>query len=780
MPTRKFLTAFVVLAAAASVFWFVQISKKGPESIAQTPESDAVEIALPATYSGAGACVECHTNEAEKWAGSHHDLAMQSPNSLTVLGDFADATFDFNGTTTRFFTNNDSYFIATDGPDGAIDNYRVKYVFGVEPLQQYLLELPGGRLQAFNIAWDARTEEAGGQHWYHLYPDEQIDHNDALHWTKVSHNWNYMCAECHSTDLQKNYDLATNSYATTYSDIDVACEACHGPSSRHVALAQQYSSDEFTKLTDKGLAKNFSQSVTGDWLLADTAIASLNGKRDTSIQIETCAQCHSRRTTIAASAVHRQSFYDSHQPVLLEQGLYHSDGQINDEVYVYGSFMQSKMYEAGVTCTDCHDAHSLKLHATGNNLCAQCHQPAVFDTPGHHNHTLGSEAAECVTCHMPTKSFMVVDPRRDHSFRIPRPDLTVKTGSPNVCSQCHGDESTAWAVDSIATWSGSESNSKTVPLHFGEALHAGQNEAVGAKAMLQEIARDSEQPAIARATATAMLGNYPVQESINTLRVQLNAPDPLSRIAALNAFASIPPQEAFAITGRLLADPIKSVRITAARLLANVPTAGLTAEQLNELNSAVEEYIQVQLENADRGFAHTNLGALYVAIGELQRAESEYQKAIEIEPDFIPAYVNLADYYRQIGNEKQAEVVLRQAVDINPDVAVSLHALGLSLARQGRYDEALEALKQAAARDTTNSEYQYVYAIAQSSVGDNSAALDTLRTGHERWPGNRQMLITLATLNKELGNSAAARRYASKLLELVPDDESVRQFLRSL
>ena len=384
-------------------------------------------------YVDEATCGGCHPAESAAWAGSHHDLAMQEATPETVLGDFGDVTFTDHGVTTRFFLRDGGYWVGAEGPDGQAADFEVAYTFGVAPLQQYLVALPGGRLQSFPIAWDT----AAGR-WFDLSP-ERVGPEDPFHWTGPYQNWNLMCAGCHSTGLRKNYDPDSRTYQTTWSVIDVGCQACHGPGEDHQAWA---GGDRPAGEPGLGLRVDFRG-------------------RNAAYEVDQCAACHARRFPVSETPVAGEPLLDHFVPETLREGLYHPDGQILDEVYEYGSFVQSRMYAEGVACSDCHDPHSLDLGTAGNAVCTACHQPqvpdrfptlnaAVYDTPAHHFHEAGSPGAECVGCHMPERTYMQVDPRRDHSFRPPRPDLSVATGSPNACNACHTDRTAAWAAESIA------------------------------------------------------------------------------------------------------------------------------------------------------------------------------------------------------------------------------------------------------------------------------------------------------------------------------------------
>ena len=400
------------------------------------------------TFAGSETCRSCHAKEFNEWESSHHHAAMQPATAATVLGDFSGVTFTQDGITSTFFQKDDRYFIRTDGPDGKLADFEVRYTFGLTPLQQYLIEMPGGRYQAFGIAWDTRPKEEGGQRWYHLYPKRALKPGDPLHWTGIDQTWNFQCAWCHATNLQKNYDTKTKTFQTRWSEMSVGCESCHGPASDHIAWATRGEPAG----EDKGLLVRFNERRDVTWPMGDNGQASRSVPRTKAKEIEICATCHARRQQFSSDATGLRSLLDAFRPSTLERDLYHVDGQQHDEVFTYGSFLQSKMYAAGVTCADCHNPHSGKLLANGNAVCSQCHAPVRFDTTAHHHHAAGSPGSKCASCHMPPTTYMGVDARHDHSMRIPRPDRSILLGTPNACTMCHSDKPAAWARDAIRSW----------------------------------------------------------------------------------------------------------------------------------------------------------------------------------------------------------------------------------------------------------------------------------------------------------------------------------------
>ncbi len=731
------------------------------------------------SFVGREVCASCHQAEAESWRGSDHDLAMQEATEGSVLGDFDNASVAHYGVTSTFTRRDGKFFVSTDGPDGKLHDYEIAYTFGVYPLQQYLIAFPGGRFQALGLAWDSRPAAEGGQRWFHLYPNEDIPAGDPLHWTGPNQNWNFMCADCHSTNLRKNFDLTENAYQTTWSEIDVSCEACHGPGSRHVAWAQQ--PEGAAPDATHGLAVGFRDPGGGIWM-ADPAAATAkrSSPRQSIAEVETCARCHARRREISSSYSYGHPFLDTHMPDLLNADRYHADGQILDEVYEYGSFLQSRMFQMGVTCSDCHDPHSLKLRADGNAVCGQCHQPATFDAESHHHHPLNSAGAQCANCHMPTRTYMVVDVRRDHGIRIPRPDLTVAIGTPNACNNCHSDKTAEWAAAAVTNWYGEGISAKP---HYGTAIDAGRRGQLGADQALNALIVDGSEPAIVRATALSLLPQFTAnvtREMINAYLAGVGDADPLVRAAAVDAFAPFAPEERLSVIGALLADPVRAVRISAARMLAAVPPQSMTPQQQAAFESAAAEFVDAQMASADRPEAHVTLGSFYADRAQADAAEAAYRTALRLDPAFVPALVNLADLYRAMQRDADGEPLLRQAVTIDPGNAVARHALGLLLLRMQRLNDAMPELAQAVQSAPGNTRYAYVYAIALHTAGQSPEALRVLRTAHETRPADADVLIALTTISRDTGDLAAAKDYAAQLLHAAPNNPDARALSQSL
>jgi predicted CXXCH cytochrome family protein len=643
-----------------------------------------------AQYVGRQTCAECHAREVAEFEGSHHDRAMELATPESVRGNFDNQTFERLGVTTRFFRQGDKYMVNTEGPDGEYRDFEVKYTFGYEPLQQYMVEFTDGRVQVLRESWD--TEK---QAWFYVPPPDAVDvrlpPDDPTHWTGIGQNWNSTCAECHSTNVEKNYDLATDSYHTTFSEIDVSCEACHGPASLHVELARGNS-----LIWDRRFGYGLHP------------LKSVSNRRE----IETCAQCHARQVTRLADGFRPgEPVDDYYQMALLEEGLYHADGQLQDEVFEYGSFLQSKMHSMGVRCSDCHNPHSAKLKFEGNALCAQCHTPARYDTPAHHHHPMGTPGSSCVECHMPATHYMVVDPRRDHSLRIPRPDLSVEIGTPNACNKCHTrpEESPQWAADAIVRWYGP---SRRGDPHWGPAIAAGRERKPEGEELLIGLLKRQQTPAIVKATAVTLVAQYPSARAREAVEQALRSDEAMIRQAAVSVYAI----DSYGLEQHLhprLADTSRGVRIAAARRLANVPLQMLMFDNLRGYNGALVEY-EAQLRlHAERPDSHMALAELALQQGATGKAEQELRTALRLAPYRSGVRSQLALLLADRGgHDSEVEELRRQEVelyqrdiDMLPDMAAPRAQLGVLHFYMRQWDQAESRLSEAVELAPDNLDY---------------------------------------------------------------------------
>jgi Tfp pilus assembly protein PilF len=727
--------------------------------------ADGVRAVLEYNFAGSKKCGKCHKKEYDKWLGSHHDLAMAEANETTVLGNFNGAVFERFGVTSRFYRKNGSFYVHTQGPDGKMGDFEVKYTFGAYPLQQYLIPFSGGRLQCLPIAWDVNKKK-----WYHLYPEAPIDPKDWLYWTNAGQNWNGMCAECHSTNLKKNYDTKTDSYQTTWSEIDVGCEACHGPGSRHV---------EWAELPDmaRPQTENYKLMVKTEGI----------SSRD---QVELCAPCHSRRAILGDYTHADPDLLDSLLPSLLTQELYFTDGQILEEVYVYGSFTQSKMYRRDVRCSDCHDVHSIKPIKEGNGLCLQCHRAAIYDSKEHHFHKKKGEkgdpirskegkvlfevgtGAECVQCHMPGRYYMGIDYRPDHSFRIPRPDLSIKLGTPNGCNRCHGDKTNQWSDQYITKWYGPGRRA-----HYGTVIAAGRKQLPEAHQDLIKLAGDPLYPVIVRATALSLLSAYPGDETNKAFELALMDEEALIRRTGVDQLNVSDPQRQTELLAAMLYDPVKAVRIEAARRLTEIPSPQLDEKQNELFRTTLVEFQQAMEYSADFAFGRYNLANLYVSLKKPELAIENYQAAILIDYQFYPAKVNLAMLHNQMGQNDKTEMLLREVVTEQPELYEVKYSLGLLLAEEKQYAEAARYLEAAARGMPERSRVHYNLGLLLDYLGRDVQAESALQRAVELEPDNLEYLNAVAQYYLKREMYEQAKRIAEQIISRHPTNRLGPQLL---
>lgn len=728
-------TAVIVLSVPAYV-----VKERVARTIA--PDTSVGDL----TFVGRDQCISCHEEAYDTWLGSDHDLAMAEATDSTVLADFDDSVFEYRGVTSRFYRRDGRFFVHTEGPGGEMGEFEITHTFGVYPLQQYLVPFPGGRLQALSIAWDVVRDE-----WFRMYPGQDIPPDDWLHWTRNGQNWNGMCAECHSTNLKKGYDHATRTFSTTWSEIDVSCEACHGPGSSHVEWAE--------------IPPMARPEVENYDLVIRTS--GITGPQ----QVELCAPCHSRRTELGDYDHTSGELLDYQVPALLDQELYFPDGQILDEVYVYGSFVQSKMYRNDVRCGDCHDVHSLQLVEEGNELCAQCHRADTYDSYDHHFHQKvyegePSDGALCVKCHMPERPYMVIDYRADHSMRVPRPDLSLETGAPNACSQsgCHDDQPVSWSADYFRQWYGEAKKP-----HYGTTLAAGREGRPEAMPDLIRMAGDPLHPAIVRATALSLLGAYPGEESTAAFNRALADEDALVRYTAVTNLPVAQPEPLVELVAPLLFDAVSAIRTQAAVSLADVPDQLLEPYQRDALQEALAEYEAAMRYSLDFSFAGHNLGNLYMRLGQPLRAVEFYETAIEVDDLFYPAKVNLSLLYNSMGRNQEAETLLREVTVEYPELHDAAYSLALLLVEMNRPEEALPYLERAAQGMAERSRVHYNLGLLLQSRGRIADAEAALRHALQLEPDNIDYLFALADHYIKRGELDRALPIAERMIATHPE-----------
>ncbi|QXH74825.1 hypothetical protein KSS92_10110 [Pseudomonas atacamensis] len=754
----------VLLLAIAGIGWFLLSSK--PASVTYAPAATPINAPVkpspvaiaPVAMVDEQQCEGCHSKQVKDWQGSHHQLAMQPANAETMLGDFNNVSVDAEKESVRFFRRNDEFWVNTPSLDGKNANFKVAYTFGIAPLQQYLIQVGEGRLQALGIAWDTEKHR-----WFHLYAGQGVNFKNPLHWSKPSQNANFMCVECHTTGYKRNFDAATNTFASHWNSLGVGCQACHGPASSHL---------EWT-------------AKKGDLIHAGFAVDL--GDKNATVEIETCARCHSRRAPLGDGFTVGNRLMDDYLPSALTRELYALDGKIKDEVFEHGSFAQSKMFDKGVRCSNCHNPHSNELKAPGNGVCLQCHNTAGktavesvdgkglqaknYDSIEHTRHAMGQPGSQCVDCHMPGKFYMGNDFRHDHSFSIPNPERAKKLGIPDACLTCHRGKAGDKVTEQFKFWK--TTTNAQVP-RYDESLWLIRNGLPGATQALYEQLQRSNLPPIQRATLLAELPLYPSEQALRLATRDLSNPAPQVRENAVRAISALLPQpERAPLLVPLLSDPVKAVRIGAARDLLSLSRNGLGSAH-SSWDAAIAEYEIVQKSLTERAEANLNLAMLYQATDRSSEVEPLLRTALKRDPDFHPALVTLVQWLEAGGRRQEAQSLLAQNLKEHPESALLQHTQGLSLVRAGQTAQAMPALRKAAQLDPVNAQYGYVLAVALHDSGKEEEARDELERMLKVQPANRNARLALIQYLIEAGQQPKAQVLLQDWKNMNKDDPSLK------
>jgi predicted CXXCH cytochrome family protein len=746
-----------------------QRTAEAPAATGVEESVDSVEPEDASAYVGVERCASCHSEQLVAWRGSDHDRAMEVASREVLLAPFEGERLETDGQWWRFLSEGDRFLVERGEGAETLERLDVEYGFGVWPLQQLLVERERGRLQVLPLAWDSRSADEGGGRWFALPEGPALPPGDPLHWEELAGNWNSQCASCHSTALEKGYRSAEDRFDTRYAEIDVACEACHGPGRTH---ADAYAEgDAAGGEGDRGaLSVRFEPYRSDDWQRAPGArIASRVSPRNADAQLDVCAPCHALRSPLLDVADPGTPFLDSHRPRLMEPGLYFDDGQIREEVYVWGSFMQSRMAAAGVRCNDCHDPHSLSTRREGNALCTGCHAPEAFDGPDHHGHAQGSRGSACVDCHMPARTYMGVDARRDHSFPMPRPVRSEALGAPDPCLACHADREAPWAKAAIDRWRAD----RPVAAHWADVL-VEEGTRRNDPARWLEVAGDESNPAIVRGGAWIRFADEAhVMPPLEALVERFRTAPALERLGLVEVGRRLPPAERHALLRPLLEDPRRAIRVEAAEAMLDVPARLFDPGGRSALGRGLREYRTAQEVDAERPVAQVNLGRLALAYGDPVEAREAYTRALARAPYFVPAWVNLADLDRMEGDDAAAVDRLEQAVALAPDDALTRHSLGLALHRVGRREDSLAALEQAAAERPDVPRFRLGWALALDAAGRRGEAIRVLADAVDAEQADPDVFLTLVTMLRDEGRVEEAGSRLDAFARVFPGDPRI-------
>jgi predicted CXXCH cytochrome family protein len=680
------------------------------------------------------ACIDCHSAVTKSWLQSDHAKAMAVATKQTVLGNFNNTEVGHYSERAHFFIEKEQFWVEI-GQTVSPTRFKIEYTFGHYPLQQYLVDIGSGKLQVLPFSWDARPLNEGGQRWYHVYENEEIKTADRLHWQQPLQNWNGMCADCHSDGLKRNYSSVSDTFDTKFDNINVGCVSCHGDMPEH-SNASPTKALGANNMPVEGFWQRKLQQQTATWQ---------GPVRDNSF-MDSCFACHALRAPLTDGFSADNVFLDQFSPQLLLAPMYHADGQIKDEVYVYGSFLQSKMFASGVNCLDCHDSHTMKLKVPGNGLCLQCHAADTFNVTSHSHHPQESEGAQCVNCHMPTQTYMGVDKRRDHSFKIPRPQLSATFNTPNACTQCHSDKSNEWATEHITQWFG---KAKALPLNQGDLYQLMSGQPLSLEEF-KGIVKDESIPVISRASAVQMINLSGIVLEERILSALLNSDHALIRLSAAGTASTVSPQLKLKILSPLLKDKYKAVRVAAARSMLGIT---LPDDIKVDFNRAFAELIRAQQVNSWRGEGKANSAMIALELNQAEQAIAALKQAIQIDPYFEGSYLGLSEIYRQQNNNVKLEQLFKQALSALPLSAAIHYSQALHLVRQQQHTVALTSFKKAYDLLPQNSQYAYAYILSMDGQGQSKKALNTLQMIVKRYADRQNLLelgVYLAQKNQDL------------------------------
>ncbi len=720
-----------------------------------------------ATFVGSKTCTECHQKEYNNWMGSDHQLAMDSATAKSVVGNFNNTTHTFKGFTSKFYKKGNKYYVYTQGSDGKPTEYQISYTFGVHPLQQYIIPFENGRYQCLPIAWDTQTNS-----WYHMgetvYKDIDIKPDDWLYWTNNGQNWNGMCVECHTTNYHKGYNAETHKFSSTYSEINVSCEACHGPASKH---------NEWAAIDENNRPD-----------IAHLGFSVKQKNLNTEEMLDQCAYCHARRSGLGDNVHNGNSYMDQFIPQLAKTPYFYHDGQILEEDYVFASFTQSKMHGNKVRCADCHDIHGLKLKKQGNGVCYQCHEEKKYANYNHHFHKGEAmnglvsnnglyekgNGTQCVDCHMTGATFMGVDFRRDHSLRIPRPDLTRTIGTPNACTSCHTDQKPEWAEKHITEWYKHEPS-----LHYGTVFAAAEKFEPAIDKQLAKLITDDSTSNMVKAIAISYLPNYQTESNSELIESEFSNKNALIRFTAVQNYFHANQEYYIRQIKIFLQDSVRSIRIEAAQQLSKIPNAQLGKDYEKAYNDALAEYVAYLNYSADFAGSRHNLGNLYQNLKQYDLAVKEYKEAIRIDKFFIPAYINLAIIYSQTKQIDKAEAVLLNLINTGMSGYEGYYYLALIKSEQNKFTEAIKYLQKAAEMNPNMPRIQYNLGLLYQKTGEKANAEKALKETLKISPDNLDYLYALSYFYIQEKQFKKAEVVAWEIIEKYPTQKIGHDLLKA-
>jgi tetratricopeptide (TPR) repeat protein len=720
-------------AAVVAILFLAGCGEKQPPTTPASQSSPAANV--PATaLAGSKTCQECHAEFYKLWSASWHGLAMQPYTAAFAKARLTPQAGDIAIGKRRYHVE----IAAAAGcvreisPSGE-RAYPIAQVMGGKNVYYFLTPLDRGRLQVLPLAYDVHKRA-----WYDMAASgvrHFLDRRDAaLDWTDRMFAFNTTCFNCHVTELSTNYDLASDTYHTTWSEPGISCESCHSSAKEHIRAMEAAIDGPTPKDIEIIRAKDFTPAQMNDL----------------------CATCHAKLVPLSLAFAPGDKFFDHFDLITLEHADFYPDGRDLGENYTYTSWLMSPCARSGkLDCNHCHTP-SGRMRYQGeqsNQMCLPCHAKKVRQPPEHGHHAVGSKGNECIACHMPMTRFAAMG-RTDHSMRPPTPATTIAFKSPNACGPCHTDHDAAWADQWVRKWY--KNNYQAEPLRRAELIDsARKRQWQRLPEMLADLKKEDDDEVYKTSLVRLLAGcgdggKWPV------LLGRLHDPSPLVRSSAASALAAHLSPEVVAALLTAADDPSRLVRIRTAMALASLPPQSLTNERDRaSLERADGDFIAAMQARPDDWASHANLGNFYMERQDFPAAVSCFATATKLEPRQIGPLVNASMAYSNLGQNDKAERSLRRALEMDPGNAAANFNLGLLLGEQGRAQEAERALRAALKADPQMAAAAFNLGVLLGEKNPDEA-IAWCQKAHDLQPTDPKYAHTLAFYQRKKGNLAAA------------------------
>ncbi len=758
------------LAILASTLALIGACSSGGPGGTEAPETASPTGgygAEDAGYAGSASCRECHEVFYERWAPSHHGLAMQPYSDQFAQANLSPQSGDLELGSRRYHAEvAPGQGWVLESRAGRTEELRIDYVLGGKNVYYFLTPLSKGRLQTLPIAYDVHrrvwfdTAASGVRH----FPGEREGTDAPVDWTDWRYTFNTACHGCHVSQLATNYDAASDSYRTVWREPGIACETCHGPAAQHVRIAR--ATPEGQPLPE----------------LAVVQVRTLSPE----LRNDLCASCHAKLMPLTNGFKPGERFFDHFDLATLEDPDFYPDGRDLGENYTFTSWLMSPCAQSGeLDCVHCHTSSGRYRFQSENfnDACMPCHANKVRDITAHTHHPPESEGSRCISCHMPMSSFAQMN-RSDHSMRPPSPAATMAFQSPNACNSCHSDQTAGWADSFVRQW---RSRDYQAPiLRLGRLVEAARKQDWKRLPEILEYIQSPDRQEVFAASLLRLTGSCPNPAVIPAFLRAAEDPSPLVRSAAVEALSLHPSPESVRALLDAAGDERRVVRIRAAAGLLELPRQQLGPADAARLAQATEEYLAFITARPDQWSSHYNVGNYYLAQGSLRQSISAFTKASQMEPRAPMPLVNASIAHARLGEMASAEDLLERALRLVPENAAANFNMGLLQAEKGDFGDAETRLRAALKTDPQMAEaaynlgllvsrrdvdegirwcarafelsatpkYGYTLAYLLREKGDLQQAVTTLEGLLKTWPGDPDSCLLLADIYFGAGRAA--------------------------